>query len=239
MNTYQKLLIALALVISGICRANAQEYNFRTSDISVAPLIGRNYIPSPKGTGSPYLYENWETGSVELLTGDIVKDKLFKFDCFKNELVWMADGKSLVALDNQLIKSFTLFPKRGYAFRKFERTSLKLPFLSDTMVRYLEVLATGTVNLYSYRRIESTAEEVTGNSGGLYRINSYLPSSLYYIHINNLPVKQVRLSKRSIYEAYPEYKGKIRDILRGKHLGSIRQEFQLINAIELINEHWK
>jgi hypothetical protein len=220
-------------------KTNAQEeVHLRTSESFDAPLIGRHYLPPPVGKGSPYLYDNFLNGYVVFLSGDTVRNKLFKYDCLKNDFIWMADGRSMVALDYNLIKSFTLFPKEG-GERKFEKTNLKLPYITDSLFCYLEVLAKGEIDLYSLHNVEIGAEPTSGLKGGLYILNVYSPVTLYFIQLKDLPVRQVRLSKRSIYEAYPEYKEKIRNIIRANHGGGIRKEYQLTQLVKLINENWK
>lgn len=211
--------------------------SLKTSDYFEAPLIGRNYIAPAVGEGSPYLYDNWFRGEVVYGTGDTIRNKMLKFDCFKNELVWMSDGKSLIAIDHNLISSFSLFPGINQE-RKFEKTSLKLPMLSDTMVRYLEVLSSGKMNLYAFRRIAVYSESVTGSSG-LYQVNSYSKEPVYYVRVENLPVKQVRLRKRSVRDAYPEYSDVLKKILRENHSGEIRNEYQLVQLVKMINAEWK
>lgn len=236
MKTFTMYFLTIFSLMS--ITANAQEeVRLRTSEIFDAPLIGRNYLPPPVGKGSPYLYDNFLNGYVVFITGDTVRNKLFKYDCLKNDFIWMADGRSMIALDHNLIKSFTLFPKEG-GERKFEKTTLKLPFIADSLFRYLEVLAKGKIDLYSFHKVEVEAEATTGLSGGLYQLNAYSAKTLYFIQLEDLPVSQVRFSKRSIYEAYPDYKEKIRKIMRANHGGGIRNEYQLTQLVRLINENW-
>lgn len=234
------IFVFLAVVLYDVLPLVAQEeIKLKTSEIFDAPLIGRNYVPPPKGEGSPYLYDNWVNGYIVFISGDTVKNKLLKFDCMKNECVWMADGQSLVALDHSLIKSFALFPADANHLRTFERANFKLPLIADSLFRYLEVLSKGKFSLYAFRRIEVESLVTHGISGGLYQVNSYLPGSLYYLRLEDLPVVQVRMSKRSIYEAYPQYKDKIKRLMRANHRGSIRNEYQLAQVIKVINENWE
>lgn len=228
--------ITIAMAIPGKAQDNDKPLNI--SQYFDAPLIGRSYKAPPRGKGSPYLYDNWLTGYVVLTSGDTVKNRLFKFDCFKNEFVWMADGKSLIALDHNLIKGFALFPQYGVAMRNFEKTSLKLPFLADTTIRYLEVLSAGHVNLYAYRKVTAYTESTTGAASGLYQVNSYESEPVFFIQAGNLPVKQVGFFKKSIINAYPEYSLRLKKILKENHYGGIRNEYQLTTAIKLINENW-
>lgn len=237
MKTFSICIFSILVLMSFTAKAQ-EEVKLRTSEIFDAPLIGRNYLSPPVGKGSPFLYDNFLNGYVVFITGDTVRNKLFKYDCLKNDFIWMADGKSMVALDHNLIKSFSLFPREG-GERKFEKTTLKLPFIADSLFRYLEVLAKGKINLYSFHKVEVEAENTIGLSGGLYQVNLYTNKTLYFIQLDELPVRQVRFSKRSIYEAYPEYKEKIRKIIRANHGGGIRNEYQLTQLVNLINENWK
>ena len=238
MNTSHNTFFIIFIFLLTIVPVHAQdEIPLKTSNYFEAPLIGRNYIAPPIGQGSPYLYDNWLKGYVVYSTGDTVKNKLFKFDCFKNEFIWMSDGKSLIALDHNLITSFALFPSVG-PIRKFEKTSLKLPLISDTLVRYLEVLSEGKVNLFAFRKIAVYSESTIGGSGGLYQLNSYEAEPVYFIQIGEHPVKQIRFIKKNLIDAYPEYSAMLKKILRENHYGSIRNEYQLTQAINLINANW-
>lgn len=238
-KSFKILLFVIIAVFSGSISMFAQdEIDLRTSEFFEAPLIGRSYTAPPVGKGSPYLYENWLKGYVVFSTGDTIKNKLFKFDCYKNEFIWMSDGKSLIALDNHLITAFGLYPKTG-PVRKFEKTSLKIPFLTDTMVRYLEVLAQGKMNLFAYRNVTVFTESTIGNKGGLYQLSSYEPEPYYYIQIGDLPVKQVRFYKKSLIDSYKEYSATLKKILKENHYGRIQNEFQLVNAVNVINSNWR
>jgi hypothetical protein len=242
MKTLTNIRIVVMLLVIQACLSGVNAQNnidLNSSGNFEAPLIGRNYVAPPKGKGSPFLFDNWLNGYVVFYSGDAVKNKLFKFDCLKNEFIWMADGKSQVALDHHLIRSFALYPAGFNTERKFEKSSLKIPFIADSLIRYLEVLATGNINLYAFRRVVVYAETTHGVSGGIYQVNSYEAEPTYFVQSGNLPVRQVRFSKRSIREAYPEYEGKVKQILRKSHYGGLRNEYQLIQAIRILNDNWE
>ncbi len=236
--TFYKIGVLLFTLTIGISLKAQDETPLKTSEYFESPLIGRSYTAPPKGQGSPYLFDSWLNGSVMLINGDTVKNRLFKLDCFKNEFLWMSDGKSIIALDHNLISGFTLFPSNGSAERNFVKTSLKLPMLSDTFVRYLEVLALGEINLYAYRKVTVSTEPTIGSNGGLYQFLIYENEPYYFIQSGNRSVKQVKFQKKSIIGAYPDLSIQLKKVLRENHSGGIKNEYQLKQAIITVNSNW-
>lgn len=210
----------------------------KTSEFFQSPIIGRLYKAPRRGEGSPYLMERWWPGKIVLLSGDTIKNVLLKMDCYKNELIWMSDGKSIVAIDPNLITGFSLLPDNRLSERKFMKLNFKLPLISDTVVKYLEVLNEGPFNLYSFRKVDSYPQSVTGNAGGLFMMNAYDLVSSYYIQAKGQPVKVIEFNKKSLIKAYPEFADKMKKLLKEKHYGSIKNEYQLIQAVQLVNANW-
>lgn len=238
MNNIFKRVQLIIFLLLAIYKIQAQDKTTASTSTYFEPyLIGKVYKAPTRGNGSVYLIDSWVKGNIILMSGDTVFRKLLKLDCSKNELVWMADGKNMVALDASLLKGFTLFPEVGISPRNFERAEIKFPLLSDTLVRYLEILGSGKVSAYAYHFIDTKVEAVTGSKGGLVPLSIYSPETLYFMRIDGFPVKQIYLSRRSIINAYPEYSDRIKQILRKLYFGGIRNEFQLKSAIDLINNN--
>ncbi|NJO70437.1 MAG: hypothetical protein HC830_15160 [Bacteroidetes bacterium] len=78
-------------------------------------------------------------------------------------------------------------------------------------------------------------QSAVGGNGGLYQVNNYSPEPVYFIQGKNLPVKQVKVSRKSLLNVYPEYTAQIKKLLKESHLRSFKTEFQLVSAIGLIN----
>jgi hypothetical protein len=218
--------------------AFAQDSNpLATSVVFKVPLIGKSYVAPAIGRGSPYLVDGWHRGSVVLASNDTVTVKHLRFDCLKNELVWTDEGHLSISIDINLIKSFGLFTSNDLSERRFERASLKLAFLSDTMIRFAEVMAEGKMNFYTLRNIYVESEIVVGRNGALYSMPVYSPKPVFYIQLGNYPIKQIKIKKKSLIKAYPEASEKIRHILRNAHFGRITKEYQMVEAVKLISNN--
>jgi hypothetical protein len=241
----QKVIIKtiILIIIAGgfeVFNLNAQNNeNLNTSGFFRTSVIGRYYKTPPRGYGSPYLNDNWLKGDIVLISGDTLKNLLLKMDCYKNELVWMSDGKSMVSVDPNLVSSFTLFSKSDLTTeRKFQKINFKLPLISDTVVKYLEVLNEGYFNLYSFRKIGIYSRPTAGTSGGLFTMNEYELESSYYIQAKNQPVKTIELKRKSLIKVYPDMAERMKKLLKDNHCGSIKNEIQLVNTLKLINTNW-
>lgn len=237
MNIYKKLLL---VIFSGLWTyaAFAQDSNpLATSAFFKAPIIGRSYVAPAIGNGSPYLLEGWCSGNIVLNSYDTVNVEHLRFDCLRNELIWTKDGQIFISIDNNLIRGFSLLVNKSLSARKFEKVSLKLPFIMDTMVRFIETVVEGKMNVYALRNVSIESESVAGKNGGLYFLPVYVPEPVFYVQLGDLQVKKVKLNKQSLVEAYPEYSDSIRQILRSRHMGKIKQEYQLIEAVRLINDN--
>ncbi len=215
----------------------AQDLNpLTTSAFFKRPVIGKSYVAPAIGNGSPYLVENWTSGYVVLTSNDTVVLKYMRFDCLKNELVWTKEGQIPISIDPDFIKEFGLKTNPNLTERRFERTTLKLPLITDTMVRFLEILVKGSLKLYALRNIAVDNELVPGR--GLRYLPVYKPETVFYLQIGNLPMKRIKIKKRSLTDAYPEYAEQIEQILHSKHYGQIRKEYQLVESVKLINDNW-
>jgi hypothetical protein len=237
MNIFKKFLL---VILSGIWSyvALAQDSNpLATSAVFKAPIIGKSYVAPAIGRGSPYLVEGWHRGSVVLASNDTITVEHLKFNCLKNELLWTNQGKLSISIDNNLIKSFGLFTSNDLSERRFEKATLKLPFLSDTIIRFVEVMAEGRMSFYTLRNIYVENEIVAGNNGGQYSMPVYSPEPVFYIQLENYSIKQIKINKKSLIKAYPEASEKIHHILRSAHLGRITNEYEMVEAVKLISNN--
>lgn len=212
--------------------------NLKTSIVFQVPLVGREYIPPSKGEGSPFLYDSWNSGYIILESGDTITGKPLKFDCLNNKLLFLSDNTEIIELDRNYIKGFGLYSNAPMTARKFEKLSTKLPFISDSAMQYLEIMVKGKFNLYAYVKVKIYNEKPAGNESGSYLINRYTKKVLFYAQLDNLPIQLINPSKNSLLNAYPEYKAKIKKILKDNHSSRIRNQRQIINSIKLINLNW-
>lgn len=237
-NIRQKIVFLVLMVFfTGFLHAQNDEI-FSTSGYFNPPLIGKPYKASPIGKGTPFLVENWLNGNVYLTNGDTVKNRWLKFDCVKSELIWLADGKDVVAVDPSLILGFSLTPLNTNYLRVFQKVSMKSPLLEDTAIRYLEILSSGKVKLFASRKVGVSSEAVVGSKGGAYSLSVYTPEPFFLFQVGDLPVKYIKMRRKSIINAYAEHAVKIKSILRENHVGSVRSEFQLIEAVKILNSKW-
>jgi hypothetical protein len=144
----------------------------------------------------------------------------------------------MVELDRNLVKGFGIYSSENGVMREFEKFSMKLPFISDSALQYLEILAKGKLNLYMFHKIKIYSKKPEGNESSGYLITNYIQMEIFYLQLENLPGKLIKASKRSLINAYPNYSSKIKTILKDNHVFRIQNQDHLIKAIKIINLNW-
>ena len=224
------IMIALFLLLA---LSNLHCQNLNTSGYFEPPLVGRYYTWASSGIGSPLL-QDWQYGYIFLNTGDTVTNKLLNMDCSKNTLLWVKEGKSIVAVDKNSIKGFNIQNPNGKV-RNFMKVGLKSPLGIDTAQLYLEVLHVGDISLYVYRKV-AIYNQVSIVNGKSVALKKYINEPVYYIRIKTQPLKALRVNKRSIISAFDD-EHKIKEILKNNRIRKIKSENQLLDAIQVIERN--
>lgn len=230
------IFLSIVLLLNSVSAQNSK--TLRSSLEYQFPLIGKEYTSPVKGEGSPFLYDKWNSGFIALETGDSVKVKFLIFDCLNNKIVCRTGNGEMVELDRNLVKRFRIYSSEKGIIREFEKLSIKLPFISDSALQYLEVLGKGKFNLYLNYKIKVYSKKPEGNESSRYLINNYSQMELFYLQIENLPVKLIKASRKGLINAYPNYSYKVKKILKDNHVFRIHNQDHLCKAIEIINLNW-
>lgn len=212
--------------------------NLKTSLVFEVPLVGREYISPAKGDGSPFLYDSWKSGYIILESGDTITGKPLNFDCLNNKLLCLSNNIEIIELDRNFIKGFGIYSNDPITVRKFETRSIKLPFISDSAKQFVEILVKGKFNLYAYTKVKIYNEKPAGNESSSYMVNSYIKKVLFYVQMDNFPLQLINPSRKSLLNSFPEYKAKIKRILKDNHSSRMHNLRQIINSITIINHNW-
>lgn len=217
----QKFVLLLWLASTGTFITNAQDsfheaYKIALEKENSAPITATLFInehPSKKEqfTG------NWEKGSVIFTNGTKAKNKMLRYNGWKDELIWMrkSDYKRGTVIKDQ-VKEFSLGEKRFIHY--YDNTSL---FKQDI---YLEVLAEGKISLYCHRKVTYIKSS-----------DAFSTNYQYYLKLDSSLMK-IRLRKSTIINSFTEEEQKIfKNIVRKNHL-KIKNEYQMAKALDLFNK---
>jgi hypothetical protein len=175
--------------------------------------------------GEQFYNTSWDTGCVSLVNGKVINGKLIKYNGYTDELFWLRlPDYQQVIVDKYTVKEFTINRSFDHPKLLFRLIRIHNWYTMDSIDSYLQVLVEGKIKLYSLRQMKV---EKDGNK--LY------PSYKYLIDSGDGKPSYFRPSRRHLVKLLADHKSEVRAILRKESL-HVRQEGQLISAIQLINK---
>ncbi len=200
-------------------------------------LCGEWYTPEIGYVGSQLFRGDWFRGSVILEDGRIADDKMLAYNGMQDQLIWLdKKGGKVLTLDKGLIAGFVLRDDKGEEMR-FRKIRVKPLLQNDSVPVYAQVLFEGeNISLYAQRKIVNDYTETYGGyvTSASRRYLAIKPVYLFRVHGRQRD-REEKINRKTLYAIFPEKKKEIRKILRKNHL-SLHNEYQLIRAIELIDQ---
>lgn len=193
-------------------------------------LTGTNEIVRVKNSveieGSPYLFDTWYPGSITDNLGKTYSNLLIKYDIYKERVEYTENGK-VYEINTGIYKTFTIDALSTDATninRLIFKNNLALPGFSKLV--YAQVLAEGTYSFYKKPRVLFVEDNV--QSYGTTTVRKRFQSKEYYYLKYESEVKEIKLSKNSVIDAFPNLKDKIKST-------RIKSEIDLQVFLTLLN----
>lgn len=155
-------------------------------------------------TGSPYLIEEWSNAEVKLADNKIVKPEAVRYDLVTDKLLFKQDNKVYE------------FSPRVAAFSLLTKTGTRTFLLKNDNDGYFEVLTNGKVKLM--KKVKKVILEAKGYNSA--NIEKTVDEKKKYYVIYDGKEKEVKLSKKALVEALPEFK----DNINGYKLSSAKED---------------
>lgn len=200
-------------------------------------LSGETYIYNNEFAGSQFLADNWQSGDVFLLTGDVIKNQLIRYNIYSDDLIWFeTSSNAFVKLDKGLISGFNMHLKDTGSTIHFVKVNLKEEQSELKSSIFLQRLLAGDISVLAHRKVVQTGRtESVFIAGKAHQRLLLLPSNKYYISFNGGRLISISLSKKSLINTIAaEFDNIDKTELRRK-LFRITNEKDLINAIPIIS----
>jgi hypothetical protein len=200
-------------------------------------LPGEVYTPPVVHAGSPWFLADWLKGEVTLTNGQTTRDVLLRYNGYFDELFWLTPVDfEQVQLDKQLIMSFAFYDPEEDEWFRFERLDKRNVLTGNTENVFAQLLTGNEIRLYVHRKIRETGATTSTMVGGVLMARQVLgPDYNYFLKRSDSEAQAISVNRRSLLRAFPGYRHEIRQKLRHHHI-RIRNEAQLITAVELIND---
>lgn len=197
-----------------------------TQDIIGRPFSVKAYADV---TGSPYLYDGWQTGIVKLQNGDTFKDIPLLYNAIDNELYFKSKkGDTLSFVDKVAEFQISTDSKENAAKVTFRRGYKGVKnYTADT---FFEVLSDGTVQL-----LKKTAKYVQSTKDvGSATVNKTVRQDINYYLVNMDRVVSIRKDKKSILTNLPGGEQKLQSYLAANKV-NFKDDADLIKLVNQYN----
>lgn len=209
---------------------------FVQAQISNVPTYGSALLKTKKYEnikGSAYLYDAWNSGSIINKDGVAFANVMLKYDAYKDKIE--------INQENQVMEiNAAEYPKFTFTF--FEQNNgkvIKHNFSNGfdvpgyTKSSYFDILYQGSHTVLKKTK-KSFSEENVSNYGTSDVQKVFQENSYYFIIDPNGVVKEVKLSKKSVVEMFPQKKAIIEKFVSEGKL-KIKTQEELVALFQFID----
>ena len=230
------LLILIVAFFSSFLSAQTEDYQKEDREKVFIHITGvwtdileahAGFKPENSVEGSPYLFDNWKTGSLFLTENRVVKDLTFNYNSCRNFLVYLKDGKQYSITKTDIINSVRYNDKK--------LIQVKLPDGNNFSEVFMEeLLDDENTSLYKrfFCKLNTPEHNQALNVGS--KKFEYDKFDMYYVKRKDGTVEKLPTSKWRLYRVFSDKKNKIKDFVKSNDLDP-KTESDLIKIVEHYN----
>ena len=229
----KRTFLYLIILFSGSA-INGQSLNL--DSIFEPKLSGEIYHKQTGMIGKQFYNDDWTEGDIKLSSGELVVNKLLKYNELMDEVIWLqADSSRQIRLEKHFIDEFC-FKNYNGKYIRFKSIKAKLPPMTDSTNIFVEVLSEKATGLYVFRNVRINGKISTVEGGVLYSYEKLVPQPVYILILpDKKAVTFKKIKERILLKALPEeYIPTVKGIIQRNDL-SVRSENDLIKLVDLIN----
>jgi hypothetical protein len=176
--------------------------------------------------GTPYLFENWATGTVRFKNGGIVKDKKLKYDIYNNKLFYNQND-SLFEFVSEVEEFRLQNPKSSGNAEELIFTSINA--LQKDKIVFGQILAKGKLSLIKFHN--KVVQETSNYNASKTRVLVNKSSTFLVINEDMRPAKY---SKEQLEDLAADKKAELFAFINSNKL-NLKKEQDFISAIIYYN----
>jgi len=228
------------MLFLGIFTSNGQEFYKSVNKISPEAnslnykLTGKRHYIGSSYIGTPYLYDGWQLGSIQLENGDRYDSLFLNLNTLTEDLVWYNKRTgSLVELDKFIIDEFTFNDSKGN-IRLFRKINNDKNLMGE---HYYNILYDSEIKLWLWHKTIVAVTREYWDDRGNFLNSEYDSQEQFLIAFPDSSVVKIKNNRRSLIRLFPENKRLIRKLLvrNGIDFKNISAS-EMVKAIELIDQ---
>jgi hypothetical protein len=215
------------------CRCN----NIDKTD-SEAYLSGELFAPALPVDAMTYFNQEWLSGDIFLSNGEIVRNKLIKYNGLLDELFWQEPkSKNIIKLDKEAILQFHFQNLNGDTSVYFRKIKFKRNIITDSSEVFGEVVYDGTLSLFVLHTFFIERRELINMNGIPIEKDIYAEEPIYIFRFsNNKTFVTKSLKRNSLYAFSRSNKDKIKEFLKANKIGKFINNSYLIRLTKFLSK---
>lgn len=199
-------------------------------------LTGELFAPALPVDATTYFNSEWLSGDIYLSNGEVVRNKLIKYNGLLDELFWQEPkSKNIIKLDKEAILQFHFLNFKGDTSVYFRKIKVKRYVIADSSEVFGEVIYDGSLSLFVLHTFFIERRELINMNGIPYQKDIYAEEPIYYFRFtNNKTFVTKSLNRNSLYAFFPGNKDKIKKFLKANNFSKFINKSYLIRLTQLL-----
>lgn len=199
-------------------------------------LSGELFRPVLPVDATTFFNQEWLLGDIFLSSGEIMINKLIKYNGLLDELFWQEPkSKNIIKLDKEAILQFHFQNLNGDTSVYFRKIKIKRNIISDSSEVFGEVVYDGNLSLFVLHTFFIERRELINMNGISNEKDIYAEEPIYIFRYNNKTFVTKSLNRNSLYTIFPENKDKIKEFLKANSLRKLTDNYYLIRLIKFLS----
>lgn len=229
-------IIILMFCFQNLFCQKTSSINNTDSNEGISSLTGELFTPDLIVDPTTYFNREWLAGDIYLSNGEVVRNKLIKYNGLLDELFWQEPrSKNVVKLDKEAILQFHFLNLNSDSTVYFRKLKVKKYILADSAEVFGEVVYDGSLSLFILHTYKFEGTELIRKGGSLFEKKVYNEEPIYIFRsANNKTFVAKSLKRKSLYAFSPGNKDKIKDFLKTNKTGKFINNLYLVRLTQFL-----
>jgi hypothetical protein len=220
------LVYTIVLIVTFQSLKGQKSYHKDKVDLTASEvcLTGELFTPDFIVDGTTYFNSEWLPGDIYLSNGEVVKNKLIKYNGLLDELFWQEPkSKNTIKLDKEAILRFHFQNFNGDPAVYFKKIKFRKNNISDSSEVFGQVVNEGNLSLYILHDFKTAGTELIRQNGNLLERTIYVEEPVYVFRLTNNKIFVFKsLNRKKLYSISPANSEKIKEFLKTNRTGEFK-----------------
>jgi hypothetical protein len=184
--------------------------------------------------GSPFLSDQWNTGTIMLYNGRVFTNILLKVDLYSSEVMARRQaGDSIIIQANSIGQILLTEASTGkkYTFKKFSSVNTENPTSKDS---YVDVMYEGKYTFMAERKKKLIKADYKGAYSAGRPYDEFVNETTYYIQKPDKSLKKLKLNRKAILEVFTTHQDKLKSFSAKENI-DFKNEQDIIKLFQFHN----